>query len=387
MIKFFMFFSLIFFAVSNLNADILDIPEVKVYGERKVEIEPVKKQPLPFEKEYIEPSVINTVKGLPAFEVREKRILERDMGLRAKAEAGNYLGGYFLAYSRGNYYPLEVGTDFVKSSTAENSAIQIFSRTSVESFYVNGAFYGRESFDPVYRFNIGNTHKIIDIDFFGVYSDSLMGIADIDLKYNQFKLNLQLGDPIDYSIKILYEKYPLQAGAVWFDSRIYPELVYFLPVYDLYIKGSLSNKTGFAYLYCESLQYLREYASSDTYYRVELGQAAPILPVTAIYSHYLNNSSNYIGLKTNYRELFFELEFPFESDYDYIIRAGLSARFAEIISADIYGYSNGTENYFIGADLGYELMKNLKVGLNCDYIYGLGSEDGFDIGGYVFFAF
>lgn len=373
--------------VYNLKADILEIPEVKVYGERKVEVEPVKKQPLPFEKEYIEPSIINTVKGLPAFEVREKRIIERDIGLRAKAEAGNYLGGYFLAYSRGNYYPLEVGMDFVKSSTAEKSAIQIFSRTSVESFYANGSFYGRESFDPIYKFNIGNTHKFIDFDFFGVYSDSLIGLADINFKYSPFKLNLQLGKPVDYSIKILYEEYPLQAGAVWFDKKIYPELVYFLPVYDLYVKGSLLNKTGVSYLYCQSPQYLREYSSSDTYYRVELGQAAPVLPVSAIYSHYLDNSSNYIGLKTTYKELFFELEFPFESDYDYMIRAGLSTRFSEIINADIYGYSNGTENYFIGADLGYELMKNLKVGVNCDYIYGLGSEDGFDIGGYLFYSF
>jgi len=385
--KFFTLFSVTIFVVSNMNADILEIPEVKVYGERKVEVEPVKKQPLPFEQEYIEPFITNMVKDLPKFEVEQKQIIERDIGFRAKAEAGNYIGGYFLGYSRGNFYPLEVGTDFVKSSNPESSAIQIFSRTSVESFYVNGAFYGRESFDPVYRFNIGNTHEIIDFDFFGVYSDSLSGVADIDLKYSYFKLNLQLGNPVDYSIKVLYEKYPLQAGAVWFDKKIYPELVYFPPFYDLYVKGSLLNKTGFSYLYCQSPQYLREYSSSDTYYRVELGQAAPVLPVSAIYSHYLDNSSNYIGLKTTYKKLFFELEFPFESDYDYMIRAGLSARFAEIISADIYGCSNGTENYFIGADLGYELMKNLKVGIEGNYIYGLGTEDGFDIGGYIFFAF
>jgi len=387
--KFFILFSVTIFAVSDMNADILEIPEVKVYGERKVEVEPVKKQPLPFEKEYIEPSIINTVKGLPKFEVEKKQIIERDIGFRAKAEAGNYLGGYFLGYGRGNFYPLEVGTDFVKSSNPESSAIQIFSRTSVESFYVNGAFYGIESFDPIYRFNIGNTHKFIDFDFFGVYIDSLIGVADINLKYSPFKLNLQLGKPVDYSIKVLYEKYPLQAGAVWFDARIYPELVYFLPVYDLYIKSSLLNKTGITYLYCQSLQYLREYSSTDTYYRVELGQSAPDLPVSLIYSHYLNGSRDFIGAKVTYRELFFELEFPFESDDDYVLRTGLSARFSEIISADIYGYSNGTENYFIGVDLGYEVMSNLKIGINIEsnHMYGVSSEDNLDIGGYIFFTF
>ena len=52
--------SILIFLVSALNADILDIPEVKVYGERKIEVEPIKKQLLPFEKEYLQPSLINT---------------------------------------------------------------------------------------------------------------------------------------------------------------------------------------------------------------------------------------------------------------------------------------------------------------------------------------
>jgi len=69
------------------------------------------------------------------------------------------------------------------------------------------------------------------------------------------------------------------------------------------------------------------------------------------------------------------------------LRAGLSTVFSELISANIYGYSNGTENYFIGADLGYALRNNLKVGIEGDYIYGLTNENGFDIGGYLFFAF
>ncbi len=380
-------FTFLFFFVYNLNADILDIPEVKVYGERKVEVEPIKKQSLPFEKEYLEPEMTNTKKELPHFEVLSKKITERNIGCRAKATGGTYFGGYFLGYSRKIFYPLEVGLDFTKNSTAESSAIQIFSRTSVESFYANAALHGRESFNPVYRFNIGNTHKIIDIDFFGVYSDSLIGVADINFKYSYFKLNLQLGEPVDYSIKILYKEYPLQAGAVWFDARIYPELVYFLPIYDLYVKGSLLNKTGIAYLYCQSSQYLREYSSTDTYYRVELGQSAPDLPVSLIYSHYLNGSRDFIGAKVTYRELFFELEYPLESDYDYIVRAGLSTNFSDLICANVYGYTNGTEKYFICADLGYDIKNFLRVGIEGDYIYGLASEDNFDIGGYIFVAF
>jgi hypothetical protein len=380
-------FTFLFFFVHNLNADILDIPEVKVYGERKVEVEPIKKQSLPFEKEYLEPEMTNTKKELPHFEVLSKKITERNIGCRAKAIGGTYFEGYFLGYSRKIFYPLEVGLDFTKNSTAESSAIQIFSRTSVESFYANAALHGIESFDPVYRFSIGNTHKIIDIDFFGVYSDSLIGIADITFKYSPFKLNLQLGEPVDYSVKVQYEKYPLQAGAVWYDEKIYPELVYFLPFYDLYLKGSLLNKTGLAYLFCQSSQYLREYASNDAYYRIELGQATNNLPLSLIYSHYLKNSSNFVGIKASHSKLFIEFEYPLESDYDYILRAGLSTNFTDLISANVYGYTNGTERYFIGADLGYNLRYNIRVGIEGDYIYGLASEDDFDIGGYLFFAF
>jgi len=192
---------------------------------------------------------------------------------------------------------------------------------------------------------------------------------------------------MDFNIQVQYEKYPFQGGVVWFDEKIYPELVYFTPVYDLYIKGSLLNKTGISYLYCQSLHYLREYSSNDAYYRVEFGQSAPVLPVSLIYSHYLNNSSNFIGVRGTYREVFFEFEYPLESVNDYILRAGLSTEFLESISANIYGFSNGTERYFIGADLGYTVRNNLKVGIDGNYIYGLGTEDGFDIGGYLFFTF
>lgn len=383
--------AILIFFVYNLNADILDIPEIKVYGERKVEVEPIKKQPLPFEKDYLQPSLANTKRVLPLFEVLDKKIIERNIGCRAEAAGGTYLGGHFLGYSRRIFYPLEAGLNFVKNSTTEGSAIQIFSRTSVESFYLNGAFYGKKSFKPIYRFNIGNTHNMLDFDFFGVYTDSLIGVADITFKYSPFKLNLQFGTPADYNIKVLYEEYPLQAGAVWYDEKIYPELVYFLPIYDLYIKGNLLNKTGIAYLYCQSFQYLREYSSSDAYYRIELGQSKSVLPISLIYSRYLNNSSNFVGIKASHSKLFIEFEFPLESDYNYnyVFRAGLSTRFSELISADLYGYINSTENYFIGADLGYDIRNNLKVGINTEvnYMYGIRNEDGFDIGGYIFVAF
>ncbi len=381
------FSTILIFLVSNLNADILDIPEVKVYGERKIKVKPIKKQSLPFESEYLPPSIINTKKGLPVFEVRDKKIIDRNIGLRAEGVAGTYFRGYLLGYSRKIFYPLEVGLNSTRNSTAENSSIQIFSRTSVENFYVNGAVYGGELHKPVYKFNIGNIYDLIDFDFSGVYSDTLIGVADINFKYSPFKFNIQAGFFIDFNAKVLYEKYPIQAGAVWFDEKVYPELIYFLPIYDLYIKGNLLNKTGTAYLYCQSPQYLREYASTDTYYRVESGQSKSILPLSLIYSHYLNNSSDFIGVKGTYRETFFEFEYPLESGYDYILRAGLSTVFSELISANIYGYSNGTENYFIGADLGYALRNNLKVGIEGDYIYGLTNENGFDIGGYLFFAF
>ena len=72
--------SILIFLVSALNADILDIPEVKVYGERKIEVEPIKKQLLPFEKEYLQPSLINTKRGLPYFEVRDVSTIRLSTG-------------------------------------------------------------------------------------------------------------------------------------------------------------------------------------------------------------------------------------------------------------------------------------------------------------------
>jgi hypothetical protein len=379
--------TILIFLVYNLKADILDIPEVKVYGERKVEVEPVKKQLLPFEKEYIQPSFKNMKKGLPIFKVLDKKTIKRNIGCRLEATAGTYLGGYLLGYTRENFQPLEIGLNFIINSIAQDSSIQIFSRTSLQNFYINGAFYGKNTSKPFYKFAIGNIHDLIDFDFFGVFSDTLIGIADIDFKYSPFKFNVQFETSIDFNAKVLYEKYPIQAGVLWFDDKIYPELVYFLPVYDLYIKGSLLNKTGISYLYCQSSQYLREYASTDTYYRAELGQSTSILPLSLIYSHYLNNSSNFIGTKLTYSDLFFELEYPLEDDYDYILRAGISTDILEPISANIYGYTNGTEKYFIGADLGYDIRDYLRVGIEGDYIYGLATENDFDIGGYLFVSF
>jgi hypothetical protein len=370
------------------NADILDIPEVKVYGERKVKVETINKQALPFEKEYLKPSIVNTKKGLPKFEVGDKKTIKRNIGARIEATAGTYLDGYLLGYARENFQPFEVGLNFNINSITEDSTIQLFSRTSYENFYINGAFYGTSASNPIYRFNIGNIHNIIDFDFQGIFSDSLIGVVDIDYRYSSFLLNLQFGTAdIDFNIKALYEKYPFQAGITWFDKKIYPELVYFFPVYDLYLKGSLLNKTGIAHFYCQSIQYIHEYKSSDTYYRVEFGQSNKILPFSAIYSHYLNNSSNYIGIKGAHEKLFFEFEFPLESEYDYILRAGINTILSEFIYTNIYGYASGTDNYFIGADIGYQIKNNLRIGIKTDYIYGFRTEDDLDIGGYLFASF
>ena len=384
---------LIFFAIAILpgfdsKADLLDIPEVKVYGERKVKVITINKQTLPFENEYLNSSIINTKKDLPKYEVMDKKAVRKNIGGRLEAIAGTYLEGYLFGYARENFQPFEAGLNFNINSIDGDSSIQLFSRTSIVNFYVNGAIYATKTANTAYRFNIGNIHDLIDFDFQGVFSDSLIGVADINYKYSPFVFNFQFETAdIDFNIKALYEKYPLQAGLIWFDKKIYPELVYFFPIYDFYIKGSLLNKTGIAYLYCQSLQYLSEYASSDTYYRAEFGQSKNILPISAIYSHYLNNSSNYIGVKGAHENLFLEFEYPLKSDYNYILRAGINTELSELIYANIYGYVNGTENYYIGADLGYEIKNNLTIGIKSDYIYGLGTEDGLDIAGYIFFSF
>jgi hypothetical protein len=387
--KFLFFSTVLIILASKLNADILDIPEVKVYGERKVKVESIKKQLLPFEKEYIQPSFANKKKGLPIFKVLDKKTIKRNIGCRLEAAAGTYLGGYLLGYARENFQPLEVGINSIINSISQDSSIQIFSRTSIENIYINGAFYGKNTSKPFYKFAIGNIHDLIDFDFFGVFSDTLIGVADIDFKYSPFKFNVQFETSIDFNAKVLYEKYPIQAGVLWFDDKIYPELVYFMPFFDLYIKGSLLNKTGISYLYCQSFQYSREYASTDTYYRVEFGQSTSNLPLSLIYSHYLNNSSNFAGIKASHSKLFFEFEYPLDSDYDYLLRVGLSTRFSELISADLYGYINSSDNYYIGADLGYDIRNNLKVGINTEvsYLYGIRNKDGFDIGGYFFVSF
>jgi hypothetical protein len=378
---------ILFFLQLGLNADILDIPEIKVYGERKIEVKTVNKELLPFEKEYLEPSVNKKKNDLPVFEIIGKKQIGGNIGLRVRGNAGTDLGGYLLGYMREYFYPLEGGLEFVANSYAEDSVGQIFSRTSVENFYLHSAAYCKKTVKPLYRFSLGNTHNIIDFDFIGVYSDSLIGVADITLNYFLFELNLQLETSLDYSVKASYKEYPLEAGVVWFDKKIYPELVFFLPFYDLYLKSCLLNKIGIAYLYCQSPQYLNEYASLDTYYRVEFGQTREILPLSLIYSHYLKNSLNYLGIRGTHREIFFEFEYPLESDYDYIFRAGISTKISELINTSIFGNINGSENYFIGADFGYDLLENLRVGIEGNYIYGWENEDGFDISGYVFFAF
>lgn len=397
----------IFFVIAILTgfvsyADLLDIPEVKVYGERKVKVETVNKQALPFENEYLNPPIINTKRDLPAFEVLDKKTAQGNIGARLEAAAGTYFEGYLLGYARGNFHPLEVGLDFNTNSITEDSSIQLFSRTSIENFHVNGAVCATKTANTLYRFNIGNIHDIIDFDFQGVFSDSLIGVADISYKYSPFVFNLQFETAdIEFNIKASYEKYPFQAGAVFYDKKIYPELVYFFPVYDLYIKGSLLNRTGIAYLYCQSAQYFREYASSNTYYRIEFGQSKKSLPLSVIYSHYLSNSSNYIGIKSTHEYLFFEFEYPIESDHEYMIRTGINAAISESIYTSIYMYISGIgnnssgiedrfigiENYFAGIDLGYEIKNNMRIGVNGSYINGLSAEDGFEIAGYIFAAF
>jgi hypothetical protein len=111
------------------------------------------------------------------------------------------------------------------------------------------------------------------------------------------------------------------------------------------------------------------------------------LPLSLIYSHYLKNSLNYLDIRGTHREIFFEFEYPLESDYDYILRAGLSKKISGLINTSIFGNINGSENYFIGADFGFDLLDNLRIGIEGDYIYGWKNKDGFDISGYVFIAF
>jgi hypothetical protein len=72
-----------------------------------------------------------------------------------------------------------------------------------------------------------------------------------------------------------------------------------------------------------------------------------------------------------------------------VFRAGLSSRFSELVDANLYAYINGNDNFFIGADFGYDIRNNLKFGISIEgnSAYGIRNEDDFEIGGYIFAAF
>lgn len=385
--KIILIFSSIFLLLNlSVKAEVLEIPEIKVYGERKVKIRTIKKKLLPFEEEYLQPSLPREKSGLPPFKIHDKRTNLRNMGFRLRGNAGTNLGVYFLTYTRNFFYPFEIGANCVANSVAEDSSLQVFSRASAEGFYFNSALHGRKSSKPLYRLNIGKNHKILGFEFKGVYSDSLIGVSNATLNYNPFQLNLQIETSLDYNAELSFEKYPLKAGINWFQNRIYPELVFFLPIYNLYIESKLLDKTGIAYLYSQSPQYFREYSSSNTCYRMEIGKADnPSLSL--FYSYYLNDSLSHVGLNGDYKGINVEIGYPLKDNQNYFLRGNFNTEITEEINLNIFSCIENTENYYIGTDLSYNLTKNLSIGIEGNYIYGWKEEDGFDISGYFFLTF
>ncbi|MEO0293870.1 MAG: hypothetical protein ABIN61_06590 [candidate division WOR-3 bacterium] len=382
------FFSILLLIISNeLYSEILEIPEIRVFGERKVEIKAISKELLPFEEEYLEPIFTRNKRDLPKFDVieeREKR--EGNLGINTSFGVGTHLEGYLLGYVRDKFFPLEVGINLKKNLIKKTSLTELFSRALFKNFYLSFNFYDGDFYNSIYRFSIGTLYNIANLSFLGVYSDSLIGVFEADFNINPFRFNIQIEEDIDYNIKALFEKYPFQVGGCWFSKKLYPEITYFFPINGFYIKSGLFNKTGIAYLYCPSPEYLIEYSSKKTYYRFELGQTLTEIPISIIFSHYLENSSNFLGIKGTHKTLSFEIGYPLNSG-SFLFIQGLNTKILKIIETSLFSYIEGYGNYFFDVQFGYNLRYNLKTGIESSFSHGWDKKDNFRIKAYFYLSF
>lgn len=361
----------------------LEIPDITVYGERQIIIEPVEKGTLPFEEEPIPPIYKKKRATLPSIKGERGIKNERNLGLQVRTEAGGKYEGYLIGYLRNYYYPLELGVSGLKNSNVEEDYFNLFLRTSLNNFYFNAGFLNKSKSEKIYSLAIYGYFPIFRGDINFTYHDSLMAKANLELSLMPFDLNLDVDDDFEYQFRASYYRYPLKAGLSFYEERIYPELLYFLPFgRSLYVKGSLLERNGISQSFAGLPQFQWEWNHFDPYYRIELGGVATF-GVSVFYSaKTLTDTLSYLGISTNYKGFQLEIGYPLKDGYTYL-RAGAGLRVLDIIDVNLYGYLYNEDHYFLSTDIGYLLTRRIKIGASGTIIKGW--KDDFDLTGYLSF--
>lgn len=359
----------------------LEIPEITVFGERQIIVEPIEKQLLPFEKELISPIYENKKVALPS--IKEEKLVEvkRNFGLIARADGGSKYEGYLIGYLRNYYYPLQVGISGMKNSNIVEDCFNVFSRMSYNNLYLNAGYLQRSNSTKISYLYISGYFPVFSGGIELAYSDSLFADANIDLSYIPFYFEIDIDNNLKYQLKALYKRYPFEAGLSIYEERIYPELVYFLPFpIGLYIKGSLLERDGISKLLTGFPQFRWECNNFNPYYRAEIGRGT-IPGVSLFYSsETLLDTLEYIGISGKYNGIQLEFGYPIKQGSAYL-RAGTGLRIRDLIDLNVYCYVQNEDHYYLSTDIGYLLSKNIRIGARGEIIRGW--KDEFEITGYL----
>jgi len=364
-------------------AETLEIPEITVYGERQIRIEPVEKGLLPFEEEPILPTYERKRANLPSIKEEKRMLEEKNKGIRARAEAGSKFEGYLIGYLRNYYYPLEIGVSGLYNSDIAGENFQMFARMNLRDFYLNTSYLMNGAQDKILTFTINGFSKILSGGVFLVYSDSLLASANLELFLIPFDLELEIDDEFEYMIKASYEKYPLKAGISWYKMHLFPEFLYFFPFNkSLYIKGNLSKKNGISRSFIRLPQFQWEWSFLEPFYRIEFGQGGNFGASMFYSRRTLTDSLSYLGISTNYKGFQLEVGYPL-AEGDPYLRVGGAVRVSDLIDVNLYGFLHDIDNYFLITDFGFLITKRLKIGASGTIIKGW--EDDFNLTGYLSF--
>ncbi len=359
----------------------LEIPEITVYGERQIIVEPIEKQLLPYEKDLISPIYENKKIALPS--IKEERLVEvkKNYGFIARADGGSKYEGYLIGYLRNYYYPIQVGISGVNNSNIAEDCFNVFSRISYNNLYFNAGYLQRSNSIKISYLYIKGYFQAFSGGVELAYTDSLFANANINLSIIPFYFEIDIDDNLNYQLKALYKSYPFEAGLSIYEERIYPELVYFLPFpMNLYIKGSLLERDGISQIITGFPQFRWECNNFNPYYRVEIGRGA-IPGVSLFYSSKtLMDTLDCIGVSGTYKGIQLEFGYPINEGSTYF-RAGTGLRVRDLIDVNVYCYVQSEDHYYLSTDIGYLLSKNIKIGARGEIIKGW--KDEFDITGYL----
>lgn len=376
---------LLLFITFAILSQTLEIPEVTVYGERRIKIEPVEKGLLPFEEEVLPPYYEKKIATLPLLEIKRERKEESNRGMRLRALAGSKYEGYLIGFLRNHYYPLLAGIDGVYNSSIEEEHFDIFARTSLMNFYFNARYENRKTSSEIFLFSARGFSNILSGGISFANADSIFVFGDLGLFIPPFDFALKVNENFEYQVKAAFEKYPVRAGLSWYKKHLYPEILCFFPYSGTYyLRGALSEWNDISRVFWVGPEFRREWSFPGPYYRLEAGWA-PGFSVSFFYSaEALSDSLSYLGISGDYRGFYLEAGYPLEGGRSYL-RAGSAIRIANLFDINLYSYIRFADDYFLSTDLGFLIGKKLKIGMSGTLIQG--SKDNFDLTGYIAFWF